>query len=140
MPLLKQVLEKYPKEVKIAFKHFPLKSHPFATKAAVAALAAGRQGKFWEFHDQLYKDYDKINGAKIEEISRNLGLDQGKFEKDRKDNRLRERISQDISEGVEAGVRGTPTIFINGRRLRNRSLEGFQAAIERELKKARRGQ
>jgi protein-disulfide isomerase len=64
-----------------------------------------------------------------------LGFDQAEFEKKMKDPRLTAMIRQDLQDGAQAGVRGTPTIFINGRRLKNRSLQGFQAAINKELQR-----
>jgi protein-disulfide isomerase len=135
VPLLEQVLEKYPDDVKIVFKNFPLRNHKFAMKAATAALAAESQGKFWEFHDLLFKNYNKLNDQKIREIALELGLDQTEFEKKMKDSKITEMIRQDVREGAQADVRGTPTIFINGRRLKDRSLKGFQAAIDKELQK-----
>ena len=135
MPLLEQVLEKYPQDVKVAFKNFPLQNHRNARNAAIAALAAESQGKFWEFHDLLFKNYNKLNDQKINEIARAVGLNQEEFEKKRKDPALERRIRQDLSDGRRAGVRGTPTVFINGIRLRDRSLKGFQAAIDKQLEK-----
>ena len=135
MPLLEQVLEKYPDDVKIVFKNFPLRNHKFAMTAATAALAAESQGKFWEFHDLLFKNYNNLDDQKIREIALELGLDQTEFEKKMKDPKITEMIRQDVREGVQAGVRGTPTIFINGRRLEDRSLRGFQAVIDGELQK-----
>ncbi|MCP4374434.1 MAG: thioredoxin domain-containing protein [Deltaproteobacteria bacterium] len=135
MPLLEQVLEKYPDDVKIVFKNFPLRNHKFALKAATAALAAQSQGKFWEFHDLLFKNYNKLNDQKISEIALELGLDQTEFEKKMKDPKITAMIRRDVRDGAQAGVRGTPTIFINGRRLNDRFLEGFQAAIDKELQK-----
>jgi len=135
VPVLEQVLEKYPDEVKLVHKNFPLRNHKFAMPAAIAALAAERQGKFWEFHDLLFKDYNRLNEQKVKEIAQRLNLDMEKFEKDRKDPRIRAMINRDVSEGNRAGVRGTPTVFINGRLLRNRNPAGFQKLIEKALKK-----
>lgn len=137
MPLLKQVLEQYPNDVKLVFKHFPLRNHKFARKAATAALAAEFQGKFWEFHDLLFKDYNKLNDKKVAEIAAALALNQEAFEDKMKDPLIRAKINQDVKEGVDAGVRGTPAIFINGRSLKNRSLAGFRAIIDKELGKYR---
>ena len=103
--------------------------------AAIAALAAEKQGKFWEFHDLLFKDYSHLNEEKIKEIAQQLKLNMEKFEKDRKDPQIMAMINRDIAEGNLAGVRGTPTVFINGRLLRNRSMAGFQELIEKALKK-----
>ncbi len=139
MPLLEQVLEKYPAEVKLVFKNYPLKNHKFARQAAIAALAAGKQGKFWEFHDLLFKNYNSLNAQKIREISQQLNLDLEQFAKDQKDRQVLAMINQDISDASNAGVRSTPTIFINGKRLRNRNLTGFQALIDKELKKLSTG-
>jgi protein-disulfide isomerase len=135
VPVLEQLLEKYPGKVKIVFKNFPLRNHKFAMKAAVAALAAESQGKFWEFHDQLFENYNKLNDQKIREIALGLGFDPAEFEKKMKDPKINAMIRQDLRDGSQAGVRGTPTIFINGRRLNNRTPQGFQAAIDKELQK-----
>ena len=134
MPELEQVLEKYPNQVKLVFKNFPLRNNKFAMPAAIAALAAEKQGKFWEFHDLLFKDYNRLNEQKIEEIAQQLKLNMEKFDKDRKDPQIMAMINRDIAEGNQAGVRGTPTVFINGRLLRNRSKAGFQELIEKALK------
>jgi protein-disulfide isomerase len=101
----------------------------------VAALAANRQGKFWEFHDELYKNYNRLNEEKIRDVAQQVGLDTAKLDQDMKDPELGALVSSDLMEGANAGVRGIPTIFINGRLLRDRSFEGFQAAIEKELAK-----
>ena len=135
MPVLEQVLEKYPDDVKIVFKNFPLRNHKFAFKAATAALVAESQGKFWEFHDLLFKNYNRLNDQKIREIALGLGFDQTQFEKKMKDPKIRAMIRQDVRDGAQAGVKGTPTVFINGRRLKDRSLKGFQALIDKELLK-----
>jgi protein-disulfide isomerase len=104
-------------------------------KAAVAALAAESQGKFWEFHDLLFKNYNKLNDQKIQDIALVVGLNQEEYEKNRKDPAIERKVGQDLSEGRQAGVRGTPTVFINGRRLKDLSLKGFQAAIDKQLQK-----
>jgi protein-disulfide isomerase len=127
------VFETYPKVVKLAIKNFPLPNHKFARQAAVAALAANRQGKFWEFHDELYKNYSRLSEEKIQEIAQQVGLDTAKLDQDMKAPEINAIVENDLREGKNAGVRGIPTIFINGRLLRDRSLAGFQTAIEKEL-------
>lgn len=129
------MLEKYPKDVKVVFKNFPLSSHRFALKAAAAALAAERQGKFWEFHDRLFENYNRLNDQTIGQIASALNLDLVEFEKSMRDPAIEEKIRQDVYDGRQAGVNSTPSVFINGRRLRNRSLEGFQEAIDKELQR-----
>ena len=127
------MLEKNPKTVKIVFKNFPIRSHKFAIQAALAALAAERQGKFWDFHDELFKHYDRLNEEKVQEIAEKLELDMEQFEKDRQDPLLMEQIKYDYNEGIRIGVRSVPTVFVNGRKLKERTLEGFQALIDKEL-------
>lgn len=135
MPLLEQVLEKYPGKVKLVFKNFPLRNHAQAKPAAIAALAAGKQGKFWEYHDMIFENYKGLNNEAFEKFARDLGLDMKKFAGDRKSKDLADLVNADLQEGSRAGVRGTPSIFVNGRRLNQRSLEGFSAVIDRELGK-----
>jgi thiol-disulfide isomerase/thioredoxin len=111
-PLLKQVLDTYPEEVKLVFKHFPLRNHRFARQAAVAALAAGRQGKFWEFQNLLFSNFSQLSDQKVQEIAKELSLDEKLFKKDLKDPKIVAAINKDIRDGTKAGVRGTPTVFV----------------------------
>jgi protein-disulfide isomerase len=133
--LLQQVLEKNPKDVKLVIKHFPLPNHSFAKKVAVAALAAEKQGKFWEMHEKLFANQKQLSDVKVEEIARELGLNMERFDQDLKDPELLTRIDRDLKNGQQANVRGTPSIFLNGKQLNQRSLPGFQQAIDVELKK-----
>ncbi len=107
-------------------------------KAAAAALAAGSQGKFWEFHDLLFENYNQINDQKIRDIALSLNLDQVEFEKKMNDPEIQKKIRQDFEDGRQAGVNSTPTVFINGRLLKNRSLEGFGELIDKELEKIKK--
>ncbi len=134
MPLLEQLLEKYPAELRVVFKNFPIRSHKYAFAAAMAALAAGQQGKFWEFHDELFKNYNRLNDQKIQEIVKQLNLDQTKFDENKKSPVEAARVRQDYEEGIRLGVRGTPTVFINGRRLKNRSIKIMEEIIAEEIK------
>jgi protein-disulfide isomerase len=127
------VLEKNPKSVKIVFKNFPIRSHRFAVQAALAALAADRQGKFWDFHDELFKQHNQLNEEKIQEIAAKLKLDLVQFEKDRNDPLLLEQIRYDYNEGIRVGINSVPSVFVNGRKLKDRSLKGFQTLIDKEL-------
>jgi protein-disulfide isomerase len=130
------VLEQYPNEVKLVFKNFPLtRIHKSAMDAAVAVLAANQQGKFWEYHSELFKNYNNLSEEKFNEIAQALGLDKEQFDKDRQNPALAAMVQRDLKDGVEAGVRGTPSIFINGRTLEQRSLAGFKQIIDDELAK-----
>ena len=129
------MLDKNPGKVNLVIKHFPLANHKFAQRASAVALAADRQGKFWECHTKIFENYKSINEAKVEEIAKEIGLDMERLNKDAKDPAILKLITRDLTNGRQSGVRGTPTIFVNGKRLKNRSLQGFQQAIDAELKK-----
>lgn len=128
------MLERYPNKVKVVFKNFPIQSHKFARSAAQAAMAAQYQGKFWVLHDALFANYNNLNEEKIQSLAVDARLDMKRLQKDRNSMEVKNIINRDISEARRIGVRGTPTIFINGRLLTNRSLEGFSQAIDAELK------
>jgi protein-disulfide isomerase len=134
--IIDQVRKQYPKEVKSVFKHFPLPNHPYALPAAKASMAAHAQGKFWEFHDQLFENFSRLNEQKIEEIRAGLGLDKAKFDQVAAAPQTLQKIIADRQEGEAAEVRGTPTIFVNGRMVRPPSLEGIKEAVEEALKKS----
>lgn len=134
MPLLEQVLEQNPDSVKVVFKNFPLNSHKEAGPAALAALAAGEQGKFWEYHDKLFAE-KKIEKRDFDRIATELGLDLKRFKKDMKSPKLQRQLRADMAEARDNGVSGTPTVFVNGRKLKQRSLQGFQKQIDAELRK-----
>jgi protein-disulfide isomerase len=133
------LLEKYPLQVKLVFKNYPLTKHTFAKKAAVAAFAARKQGKFWEYHDILFVNGETLSDQKFLQIARELGLDLERFEKDINDLQIVARVNQDIRLGAYMGVRGTPTVFINGRVSRARTLEALEEAVKNELETARKG-
>ncbi len=129
------MLEKNPKTVKLVVKHFPLPMHSYAKKAAIAALAAGKQGKFWEMHKALFASQRELNDSKVQEIARGVGLKMDPFNKDLNDPSIEALVDRDLNNGRQANVQGTPTIFVNGRQLNQRSVAGFQQAIDDELKK-----
>ena len=131
--MLDQVAAEYPNEVRIAFKHYPLRSHEFALPAAQAAVAAQRQGKFWEFHDRLFRHFNELDEARVGQIVQELGLDASRFEKDRSAARTQSLIEADRREGYQAGVTGTPAMFINGKKQYRRDMNSIVDTVEREL-------
>ena len=135
MPLFEQVLDKYPNDVKIVFKHFPLSFHQQAMPAALASMAADRQGKFWEYHDELFRQQAALSPDKYLEIAGNMGLDLKQFSLDMMRPSIRTKVDEDISDAKKAGVSGTPSIFVNGRILKRRDLDSISSLIDSELGK-----
>ena len=109
--------------------------HQFARKASAAALVAHRQGKFWDYHQSLFANPSGINDVRIQEIAKEVHLNLEKFNKDMNDPAIQTVIDRDIKDGNRAEVRGTPSIFINGKMVKMRSLDDIGQMILAELKK-----
>ncbi len=135
MPLLEQVLENNPDTVKIVLKNMPLGFHKYAASSALAALAAGEQGKFWEFHDELFAISPKLTPKDIEGVATKLGLDLAKFKTDMASPAIQQKLDKDLRDAEDAGVTGTPTIFVNGIKVGNRTVPAIQKLIDGELAK-----
>jgi protein-disulfide isomerase len=133
MPLFEQVLDKYPDTVKVVYKHYPLAFHKQALPAALASMAAAEQGRFWEYHDELFLNQDSLSNEKYLEIARNLGLDLKKFSLDMMRPSLRKKIEEDIADAQTTGVTGTPAIFVNGRQVKKRDFTAISKLIDNEL-------
>ena len=135
-PDVKAVLEKYPDKVRVVYKHFPLSFHKAAKPAAVASLAAQEQGKFWEFHDVIFEATASRSLAPSDEdmakYAEKAGLDVARFKADLTANRAEyaKRVDQDYVEGQRVDVRGTPTLYLNGKKVQNRSVPGVSAKID----------
>lgn len=139
VPILEKVLENNPDTVKIVLKNLPLTSiHKFAQHAALAALAAGEQGKFWQFHDELFST-PKLNDKVIDSIATELKLDMDQFKKDMASDKLRAKLDRDTQDADKANVGGTPSLFINGRQVKSKSLAAIQKMIDQELEKKKSG-
>ncbi len=137
-PIVRQVLADNKDTVKFSFRHFPLTQiHKNALLAAKASEAAGLQGKFWEMHDILYDKQDEwaeaLNAREFIMLYANtLKLDTQKFTSDIESKVLEEKILAEFKEGVSLGVQGTPTFFINGKKLDSnpRNLADFNTVIK----------
>ena len=133
--VIQQVLDRYPDKVKLVVKNFPLSSHRFARKAAQAAMAAWEQGKFWEYRRELFENYRSLSDAKILDIAKSLGLDMTRFTKDMNSPSTRDFVDRDVINGRLIGVRGTPSIFVNGKPVKFHTPFDLFTAIDAELKK-----
>lgn len=109
---VQQVIQDYPNDVKIVYRHFPLSFHPEAEPAALAAECAGEQGKFWEFHDELFENQSQLGSAFYTQTASKLGLNAGKFQDCVSSGKYLTKIQTQAQEGGAAGVTGTPGSFL----------------------------
>jgi protein-disulfide isomerase len=124
----------YPRQVRVAFRHRPLPMHEHARLAAKASLAAEAQGRFWEYHDVLVAHRDALDRASLDGYARTVGLDLARFGRDIDDPRFEARITADETQAAKLHVEGTPTAFVNGRRIVGaQPLAVYRAAVERAL-------
>jgi protein-disulfide isomerase len=117
-PLLERLLEDYRGQVKIVFKNFPLTSvHPDAATAAAAAVAAGKQGKFWPFHDKLFHgDQEHEAMVDLQKVAQDLKLDLKKWQGDIEASRP--QVAKDRADGEKLEINATPTMYIDGKKYR----------------------
>jgi len=115
-PMIDEVMQKYPSGVRLVFKHFPLAIHENAEKAARAAVAAQRQGKFWEMHQGLFDKDPPLNQPVLERIAKSVNLDLVAWKADLDSEAVADVVARDRKQGEQVELTGTPTIFINGRR------------------------
>jgi protein-disulfide isomerase len=140
-PPLRQIFTVYAGKVRFIFKHYPLRMHEWAKPAAVAAECAGRQGKFWEYHDRLYDKQDEWTNDKAEDFltgyAKDLKLDVPAWQACRQDPTATASYEADMKDGDNAWVGATPTFFINGRRFvgAKQLAELGTLFMDRELKK-----
>ncbi len=117
--------------VALYYKHFPLTSHKLAEGAARASWAAQQQDRFWQLHDVLFAHQNQLAWSDVKTHAAGLGIDMTRFQADTESEAARKAVARDYDHGVEAGVDGTPTFFINGRRAE--TVEQLQDAIREQL-------
>ena len=133
---MEQLMEKYPDQVKLVFKHFPLGFHKQAMVAAEASMAAGAQGKFWEMYDKSFDNQKQLSIDNLKSYAKELNLDMKIFNADLESHRFKKVIEEDMKIARGLGVRGTPTFFINGKKMVGaKPLTEFQKVIDGLLKK-----
>jgi len=134
-PLVKDLLDAFPNDLKHVYKHFPLGFHKRAEPAARACIAAGMQGKFWEMQDILYKNTKELEDKDLKEYAEKIELNVEQFETDYKSEKAAKLVKDDMSEARRVKVTGTPTLFLNGKRVKNRQADAMKKAIEDIIKK-----
>jgi protein-disulfide isomerase len=134
-----QIAEEFPGEVRVEFWQHPLAIHANAENAAVASLAAQRQGKFWEYHDEVFRNQSAIDAESLAGYAAQLGLNVDRFKSDYAAPELRTRAKNEAAVAERFGARSTPAFMINGKvKMGWGSWYGFRADVERELVEARK--
>lgn len=142
-PDIKAVVDKYPKDVALVYRNFPIgTSHPNARAAAAAAEAAGQQGKYWEMHDLIYDKQDEWSSAQASDrnaifsgYAKQLGLNEQQFAEDMAKPEISKKINFDMALARLNQVQGTPTIYLNGEQLKLTNTTSISTAVEEALKK-----
>jgi protein-disulfide isomerase len=114
-PKLDEIVARYPGQVRLVFKHFPLSIHQHAEKAARAAVVAHKQGKFWEMHHALFQNQKNLDEANVERLAKSIGLDMTRFAEQRDSEAVADVVVRDRKQGEALQLSGTPAIFINAR-------------------------
>ena len=148
VPMMNQLRREFDSQLSVVFKHFPLDKacnpvtqidiHPLSCTAARASEAARNQGKFWEYHDTLYSESLNEEEMLVRAASSN-GLDLQKFKGDRSSDTAIARVAADIELGNRLGLKATPAVFLNGRRVQSLNLDVLKILIRHEIEKAHAG-
>jgi len=131
-PVLAELLAQNQDKLRIVFKHLPLPMHPNAEPAALAAIAAQKQGKFWEMHDALFQTANWTPNT-VDETAVRIGLDMNKFRADLASPEVEAQLAKDRNDAVAADVNATPSMFINSRPVKDRSLQNLQKMVTEAL-------
>jgi protein-disulfide isomerase len=136
-PTLKQIFDTYKGDVRLVWRNEPLSFHPNALPAAKAAMAAHKQGKFWAMHELMFAHQPELSEAKYEEWAKQIGLDVGRWKKDKESPEIKAQIDKDTAYAQEVGANGTPAFFINGKFISGAMpFETFKAIMDEQVQKA----
>lgn len=145
-PVVKRLSEEYKDEIKFVVRYFPLPGHKNSMTSALAVEAAGKQGKFWEMHNIIFENQrdwgeKQAPDPKIfENYAQQIGLDMERYSKDIASQEVKDRIERDRSAGQKLDITGTPTFFLNGKKINNpRGYEGFKELLQSAISEANKG-
>ena len=133
-PVLERLVSEFGDRVRLVVRDFPLSQHANARKAAEAAEAAREQNKYWEYASVLFRNQSALGVDKLRQYATDLGLDRARFDASLDSGKFAEQVQRDVIDGHKLGINGTPTLFINGKRISDNSYESMKAAIEAALK------
>jgi protein-disulfide isomerase len=136
IPVIEKLMKEYEGKVRLVFRHYPLDFHPFAEKAAEAAVCAADQGKFWEMHDKMFSNQQKLAVDDLKGYAKTIGLDPAKFDRCLDSGEKKAQVEEDQKAGTQAGVNGTPAFFVNGIFINGAvPYDQIKQAVDRELKR-----
>ena len=133
-PVLERIVSEFGDRLKLVVRDFPLSQHANARKAAEAAEAAREQGKYWEYAAVLFRNQSALGVDKLKQYATELGLDRAKFDAALDSGKFAEKIQRDLADGRKLGINGTPTLYVNGKRISDNSYESLKSAVEAALK------
>ncbi|HET9480026.1 MAG TPA: thioredoxin domain-containing protein [Pyrinomonadaceae bacterium] len=133
-PVLEKIVSEFGDRVRLVVRDFPLSQHANARKAAEAAEAAREQDKYWEYVSVLFRNQSALGLDKLRQYATELGLDRARFDESLDSGKFAEKVQRDVIDGRKLGVHGTPTLYINGKRLSDNSYESLKSVIESALK------
>jgi protein-disulfide isomerase len=133
-PIIEKLVQEYANDVKLVVRSFPLAQHANAYKAAEAAEAAFEQGKYWEYATVLMQHQSALETNKLKEYATQVGIDRQRFDAALDSGKFADKVQRDIQDGISFGINSTPSVFINGQQVTEKSYEALKAAIEAALK------
>ena len=133
-PVLERIVSEFGDRVRLVMRDFPLSQHANARKAAEAAEAAREQGKYWEYATVLFRNQSALGVDKLRQYASELGLDRARFDAALDAGKFADKVQRDLVDGRRLGINGTPTLYINGKRVSDNSYESVKSAIEAALK------
>ena len=136
-PVLDQIVSEFGDRVRVVVRDFPLSQHANARKAAEAAEAAREQGKYWEYATVLFRNQSALGVDKLRQYASEVGLDRARFDASLDSGKFAENVQRDVIDGRRLGISGTPTLYINGKRISDNSYASVKTAIEAALKISR---
>ena len=134
LPVLERIVSEFGDRVRLVVRDFPLSQHANARKAAEAAEAAREQGKYWEYAARLFVNQSALGVEKLKQYATEVGLDRARFDAALDSGKFAEKVQRDLIEGQKLGVNGTPSLYVNGKRVSDNSYEGVKSAVETALK------
>ena len=133
-PTVEAILAKYPDTLRFVYRFFPLPQHQFGQESALAAQAAGNQGKFWQYHNQLFPNQDNFSDTFFVQLAQQLGLNVDQFKADLKSSATADRVQSDLTAGNTIGINATPTFFLNGKELTLNNFSDLETAVADAVK------